>query len=76
MFEAELKANPLFPMVINGKLYFEFEAIVSLNPKSTNFIDSYFTKQEIAQLCYFQEGVAITFKLKHSKQALDQLLSC
>ena len=70
LFEEELKVNPLLSRVISGKCYFAFNAIVASNPKSSNFIDSNFTKQEIAHLCGFHEGVAITFELKVTKKSM------
>ena len=70
LFEEELQANPLLSRVISGKRYFAFNAIVTSNPKSSDFIDSNFTKQEIAHLCGFHEGVAIRFELKVTKKSI------
>ena len=71
MFQNELKENPLVSRVISGKRYFTFQAVVSANPKSEDFINSNYTRSEIANLCTFREGVAIRFELKSTKATIN-----
>ena len=71
MFQNELKANPLVSRVISGKRYFAFQAVVTSNPKSNDFIDSNYTHNEIANLCSFREGLAVRFELKSTKRPIN-----